>query len=413
MRLACDADRRVSIVLADGTSHAFEDATARPYEEAGFNYEGSRAWWSEIGLHRDPDDRLVVRIRTVHQHEGGEEYDEHATAWTSHDLGGSWTRDDAAKPVRDDVPPLSVVSTHPQQRLGPYRWPEPAPPPSPVRVVGGRYRLGQLLAVRGSGDVYEAIDATGDRRVAVKLVTCIEHDPTRRHRLVAAAPGLTSLVHPNVARVLHVHDPVDGAPLVVTDGPLSPAAGRTLENEAGRYARWPITRVRVRALAVSILSALEAAHEVGLFHGALRPENVYVGTSATPDADTQVTVTEIGLATIVDDPARTTTGIDVGQLGCSPLERVQGAAPDALSDVYGAGLCLWEMLARRAPFTTRHVTALMSAIAVEGVPPIRSVVVDVPLALADVVDRATAKDRAARFASARAMREALEAVQLE
>jgi hypothetical protein len=59
------------------------------------------------------------------------------------------------------------------------------------------------------------------------------------------------------------------------------------------------------------------------------------------------------------------------------------------------------------------VTALMSAIAVEGVPPIRSVVVDVPLALADVVDRATAKDRAARFASARAMREALEAVQLE
>ncbi|HLL00239.1 MAG TPA: TIGR02996 domain-containing protein [Myxococcaceae bacterium] len=156
----------VVVVLADGTRCPLVGAEVHAYEEAGFNLEGSRAWWGEVTLHRLPEAGFLVWIRTVHEHQGGLEYYEYSTSWLSRDEGRTWTRDDTVRPARFNEAPLALLSTHPQARPGPHAWPEPREghlivPVQRIKALGftwpGERRIAELcVLVDGAVD----LDAT-------------------------------------------------------------------------------------------------------------------------------------------------------------------------------------------------------------------------------------------------------------
>jgi serine/threonine protein kinase/beta-lactam-binding protein with PASTA domain len=260
------------------------------------------------------------------------------------------------------------------------------------RVLDGRYRVGPRVARGGMATVYEATDLRLDRTVALKVMHAgLGDDDDFVSRFVREARSAARLSHPNVVAVFDQGD---------DDGTLFLAMefvdGGTLRDLIRQEA--PMPPGRALGLLDPVLAALGAAHQAGLIHRDVKPENVLIAD------DGRVKVADFGLARAVSaETQHTTAGILIGTVSyLSPELLVDGHA-DARSDVYAAGVLLYEMLTGRKPHEADSPIQVAYKHVHEDVPPPSLLAPGLPSYVDALVARATARNRDLRPTDARVL----------
>ncbi|MDB5860660.1 MAG: uncharacterized protein JWQ76_4349 [Ramlibacter sp.] len=264
----------------------------------------------------------------------------------------------------------------------------------------GRYEIIRSLDAAPWGPVHEARDAVLQCKV---LLHCVRlHDLSPRaadeftERFHAEALAASRLAHPNIA-VVTDFGRADGHAYLVTQH----VEGETLKARLDRGEHVPLQMAV--ALVRDLLAALEHAHGKGVVHQGVRPANLLL-------ANGRLRLTGFGMACIQQSEA--TTGAKLGVLAMgtrymSP-EQVQGRPLESRSDLFSAGVVLYELLTGTRPFDGDNPFAIIQRI-LSVVPPAPTQLAPaLPAALDAVLARALAKDRDARFASAREFAQALE-----
>jgi serine/threonine protein kinase len=284
-----------------------------------------------------------------------------------------------------------------------------AAPPASLLEPGalvGRFRVLALLGVGGMGEVYLAEDGRLGRKVAVKLLPRdLAADAGRYHRFAQEGRAASALTHPNVCIVHEVGDAADGRPFLV----MEYIEGDTLRDHLQRHAaagtRMPIDEVL--AIATQVAASLEAAHDVGIIHRDVKPENVMVRR------DQIVKVLDFGLAKLTDrsskrstsnhgESLRTAPGTVLGTAQYMAPEQARGLTVDWRADVWSLGAMMYEMLAGRPAFAGETASdVMMSVLASEPVPLPRDTLGAVPPELQRLVMRMLHKDPRERVGSMR------------
>ncbi|MCB9601017.1 MAG: serine/threonine protein kinase [Sandaracinus sp.] len=288
--------------------------------------------------------------------------------------------------------------------------PEDARDPLIGRVLEGRYRIDDLLGEGGIGRVYRATHLKLDRPVALKVL----HEGFRnsadvRQRFEREAKTLSALRHPNVVTITD-YGVEDDLPFLV----MELVEGRDLDQLLESQEE-PLPIGRVIGLMSQVLRSLAQAHGMGIIHRDLKPGNALL--QVLPDGSDHVEVLDFGLAKFVDDapaavssPKLTRAGTVVGTPAYMAPEQASGGACDARTDVYAAGVMLFELLTGELPFPMQDPAAMLRAHLVQTPPKLRSLRPEVAPSLEALIDRALAKDPAQRFADGADMLAALEAI---
>lgn len=262
----------------------------------------------------------------------------------------------------------------------------------------GNYRIVERLGHGGQGKVYRAIDTLVERQVAIKVLRPeIARDPEMLERFRAEAVALAKLNHPAIAQLYAFVCEKGDFYMVMEYVP-----GRTLAElirDEGPFP-WP----RAVSIAASILDAIAFAHHAGVLHRDLKPANVML------TSDDRVKVMDFGIAQIAGKRKMTREGRIVGTVEYLAPERIRGAAPDERSDLYSVGIVLYEMLTGRLPFEASTEYATMMAQLNERPASPHELGVEVPEALAAVLDKALEKDPDRRFPDAATFAAALRSV---
>jgi TolB-like protein len=214
-------------------------------------------------------------------------------------------------------------------------------------ILEGRYRLDRKLGRGGMGRVFAGHDLRIDRRVAVKLLSGGLRDVDSLKRFAQEARTAGSLDHPNVLAVFDVGSH-DGTPYLVSQL----LAGATLRSRMGG----PVPEDDVVGLALQLADGLAAAHEKGIVHRDLKPENLFLTREG------RLKILDFGIAKLTQSPRaatdvpeapttpHTATGAIMGTIGYMSPEQVRGTPVDVRSDIFSAGVILYELLDGRAPF---------------------------------------------------------------
>ena len=255
------------------------------------------------------------------------------------------------------------------------------------RLLDRRYRLDRSIARGGMATVYDATDTRLDRRVAVKVMRpALASDPDFVERFAREARAAARLSSPEVVAVFDQGtDAETGTAYLV----MEHVSGGTLRDVLEREGALP--PARALDLLEPVLVALAAAHAAGLVHRDVKPENVLLAD------DGRVKVADFGLARAIETSALTaTTGMIMGTVAYLAPEQVEHGRTDTRTDVYAAGVLLWELLTGTPPYTSDSPMTVAYRHVHDDVPPPGDVVEGVPPALDDLVRRATRRDPAAR-----------------
>jgi beta-lactam-binding protein with PASTA domain/serine/threonine protein kinase len=260
------------------------------------------------------------------------------------------------------------------------------------RVLDGRYRVGPRIAKGGMATVYEATDLRLDRVCALKVMhTGLGDDDDFAARFVREARHAAKLSHPNVVGVFDQGD--DHGTLFLA---MEYIPGHTLRDLIRKEA--PMAPRKALAIMEPVLSALAAAHQAGMIHRDVKPENVLLAD------DGRVKVADFGLARAVSAQTQHTTGgVLIGTVSYLSPELVVDGKADARSDVYATGVILYEMLTGRKPHEGDSPIQVAYKHVHEDVPPPSEVVPGLPAYVDALVARATARDRELRPADAQVL----------
>jgi len=260
-------------------------------------------------------------------------------------------------------------------------------------VLEGRYRVEALIARGGMSTVYAGLDLRLERRVAIKVMApALAGDPVFTERFTREARAAARLASANVVAV---HDQGTDAGVVFLV--MEHVVGRTLRDLL--QARGRLTPDQAVVVLDAVLSGLGAAHAAGLVHRDVKPENVLLGD------DGSIKVVDFGLARAVEASRLTATaGVLLGTVAYLAPEQVLSGTSDERTDVYAAGLLLFEMLTGAPPYAGETAISVAYRHVHDDVPPPSSVVPDVPRALDELTVRATRREPGARPADARAFR---------
>jgi len=261
----------------------------------------------------------------------------------------------------------------------------------------GHYEILDLLGEGAMGVVYRARDTRLQRDLALKFLRAGGVDEHDRQRFVHEARAAARLSHPNVAAVYDIGE-IDGELFIA----MEYVRGGTLRD---RLAQLPIGRAL--DVAIQVARGLAAAHAAGIVNRDLKPENVLLRDE---DGTLRAQITDFGVARLADATRVTQVGTSLGTIGYMSPEQLRGEVVDGRSDIFAAGVLLFELMTGQRPFPGDHAAAVMYAIAHDAHEPASHVRAGVPAALDDVIARCLAKDPVDRFASASELASALEAV---
>ena len=272
-------------------------------------------------------------------------------------------------------------------------------------VVDGRYPLLALLGRGGMGAVYRSLQKVIDRPVAVKLIQVkdVDTSPTdaeaARLRFLQEARTIAAIDHPNVVRLHDFGFEEDGTLYMVQEL----VEGKSLRARIAAVAPHELTSRDAVRLAGEVLDGLHAAHEHGVVHRDVKPENVML-------AGDRVKVLDFGIAKRLPSEATmglTTEGAVFGTPAYMSPEQALGAANiDARSDVHAVGVLLYEMLCGETPYAAPTMMATLLRVVNQPAPPLRPRG-RVPPELDDIIGRALEKKAMDRYRSAAEMATAL------
>ncbi|MBX3208156.1 MAG: serine/threonine protein kinase [Labilithrix sp.] len=283
-----------------------------------------------------------------------------------------------------------------------------ATPPKQHELVGAilsrKYPLKRAIGSGGMGTVFESMNPDDGRAVAVKLLGLdYRDDADVRGRFVEEGRTCQRLIHPNIVRVFDVAEAEDGTPYIV----MELLEGVPLSAYTRSGVRVPL--MQAATILQGILAGLGAAHAQGIVHRDLKPENVVL--SREQSGTFTAKILDFGIAKVMDAAggmgSKTRTGVLLGTPAYMSPEQIKNAKDvDARSDLWSAGVLLYEMLSGRVAFPAPTEYARLGAVLNTTPAPLESI--DPQLGrLSAVVQLAMQKDRAQRYQSALEMARAL------
>ncbi len=265
-------------------------------------------------------------------------------------------------------------------------------------VLSDRYELEELVGTGGMSSVYRAHDRLLDRKVALKILHSHHAvDPEYVERFRREARSVAALSHPNVVTVIDRGEHGDRQFIVFEyiDGENA----KQLIQQRG-----PLPVEQALELAIQVARGLAFAHEQGLVHRDVKPQNILL------NGDGRAKVTDFGIARSLDvKHGVTQTGTVLGTSDYISPEQAQGQRVDALTDVYSLGVVLYELLTKEVPFPGENFVAVAMRHINEPPPSVRERRPDVSPRVDAAVQRAMAKEPGDRFSSMDDFRRELEA----
>jgi beta-lactam-binding protein with PASTA domain len=268
-------------------------------------------------------------------------------------------------------------------------------------TIDGRYRITGRVARGGMATVYTAVDGRLERTVALKIIH--PSQATNVHfvdRFTDEAKTIARLTHPNVVAV-YDQGRHQGLPYLV----MEYVQGRTLRDLLTQRRR--LNPVEALAILEQMLAAIAAAHRAGLVHRDVKPENVLVAEAPSGGianlVDSVVKVADFGLARAVEASTTDDSGQLMATVAYVAPELVTDGHADARTDVYSAGIVLFEMLTSRVPYDGDEPVEVAWQHVDNDVPAPSSIVKGLPTVLDELVARATRRDPGARPTDAGAM----------
>jgi serine/threonine-protein kinase len=265
-------------------------------------------------------------------------------------------------------------------------------------VLSGEFAVEREIARGGMGVVYEARDAALGRRVALKvLAPNLAISARSAERFKREARTVAELEHPNIVPVYRVG--AQGGILYIA---MKFVEGRPLDGIIKEQGALPLPVVLYILRAAA--RALTYGHERGIVHRDVKGDNLLV------DRDGRVLVSDFGVALRASDVTLTQDGTVIGTPAFMSPEQCSGKRASPQSDQYSLGVVGFEMLAGAVPFDSDTLAGFIRHHLSSLPPDLRLVRDNVPEPLLAVIERALAKDPSARFATTRAMLEAIEAI---
>ena len=261
----------------------------------------------------------------------------------------------------------------------------------------GRYEIRLKLGAGGMGEVYLAEDTQLGRKVALKLLPSdLMQNEDRLRRFEQEARAASALNHPNILTIFEIGK-TETANFIATEF----IDGETLRQH---LARTTMKLTEALDIGVQVASALSAAHEAGIIHRDIKPDNIMLRR------DRLVKVLDFGLAKLTEPQAvaadtsaptipkaETEPGVVMGTVQYMSPEQARGLPVDARTDIFSLGVLVYEMLAHRTPFEGTTRSDVMASILNREPLPLARYAMDVPEELERIVTKALAKDRNERY----------------
>jgi len=258
-----------------------------------------------------------------------------------------------------------------------------------VPSVISHYEIFGKLGEGGMGVVYKAQDTKLDRVVALKFLSYhLTANETERARFLQEAKVAGALNHPNICTIYGIEEHGDEQFIV-----MEFVEGNTLRPQIFNPPS-PIPLDQIVDWGVQIGEALAAAHEKGITHRDIKPDNIMV------TARNQIKVMDFGLAKLKGSSGLTRSGSSVGTIAYMSPEQIQGLEVDQRTDLWALGVILYEMLAGQHPFRGQHETTIMYEILNVQPKAIQTLRPDIPEHLQVLVSRLLEKDPVKRISSA-------------
>jgi eukaryotic-like serine/threonine-protein kinase len=269
-----------------------------------------------------------------------------------------------------------------------------------------QYKIISAIGKGGMGEVFLAQDTKLDRKVALKILPAeFAEDKDRMSRFVREAKSASALNHPNIITIHEIGES-DGTHFIATEF----IDGKTL----GDYVKSnPLNYKSALEIAIQVASALDEAHQAGIVHRDIKPDNVMIRANGL------VKILDFGIAKLTDRqgdtetrgrgeedktliaasplprvPASTSPGMIIGTANYMSPEQAKGKVVDARTDIFSFGVVLYEMISGHLPFEGENALAMIAAILHKEPKPLNS---EVPTEITKIINKCLRKNRDERY----------------
>ncbi|MCC6645585.1 MAG: protein kinase [Polyangiaceae bacterium] len=272
----------------------------------------------------------------------------------------------------------------------------------PGQVIDGKYKVVKVLGEGGMGVVYEGENVRIKRRVAIKVLhpeIARKTDLVTRFEREAQAAARIGSKH--IVDVLDLGDLEDGSRFIVMEFLDGEALADRMQS------RGLMSPARAALVSLQVLDGLRKAHEAGIVHRDMKPENVYI----TKEGDYEVVkILDFGISKFTDSSSEsgmTQTGSVMGTPNYMAPEQARGKSVDHRADLYSLGVILYECVSGYLPHSAENVNDLLFKIVLEPPTPLGQVAPDLPADFISIVDKALAREPDDRYQTARELQKAL------
>ena len=265
------------------------------------------------------------------------------------------------------------------------------------KIICNRYKILDHLGTGGMATVWLGYDTILDRQVAIKTFKIDADDEDAVKRFNREAKAVTSLSHPNIVSIYDVENEGEFYYLI-----LEYVEGMTLKDYMIKNPRIPIETIV--HIAKQIASGLSHAHQNGIIHRDIKPQNILMNDNLT------CKITDFGIARAYGDTTLTQTNQMLGTVYYLSPEQARGNVATAQSDIYSLGILIFEMITGQIPFKGESAVAIALKHLQEELPDIDKYRENVPQSVKNIVLKATMKNPNERYISSKELFEDLSTV---